>query len=74
MPRALKVGLAAVAGLVLGEAAAILGYVIATNFLSLVDRDGGAAMGAIFVLGPALAVVFALTGALVVAGRTRSTG
>jgi hypothetical protein len=71
MPRFLKILLAIIAGLVIGEGLAIVGYILATNFFGLFDRDGGGAMGAIFIIGPLLAVICAVVFAIVVAARTR---
>jgi hypothetical protein len=71
MPRFLKIFLAIIAGLVIGEGIAIVGYILATNFFGLFDRDGGGAMGAIFIIGPLLAVICAILFAVVVAARTR---
>ena len=71
MPRGLKITLAFIAGLIAGEAIPIVGYIVATNYLGLIDRDGGGAMGAIFVLGPMLALVCAVIVAIVTAWRTK---
>jgi hypothetical protein len=71
MPRFLKIFLAIIAGLVIGEGIAIVGYILATNFFGVFDRDGGGAMGAIFIIGPLLAVICAVVFAIVVAARTR---
>jgi hypothetical protein len=71
MPRFLKIFLAIVAGLVIGEGIAIVGYILATNFFGVFDRDGGGAMGAIFIIGPLLAVICAILFAIIVAVRTR---
>jgi hypothetical protein len=71
MPRFLKILLAIIAGLVIGEGIAIVGYILATNFFGLFDRDGGGAMGAIFIIGPLLAVICAVVFAIIVAARTR---
>ncbi len=71
MPRFLKIFLAIIAGLVIGEAVAIIGYILATNFFGLFDRDGGGAMGAIFILGPLLAITLAIVFAIIVAARTK---
>ena len=46
VPRGLKIAVAALAGVIVGEAIAIFGYVLATNYFGLFDRDGGGAMGA----------------------------
>lgn len=72
MPRGLKIFLAFIAGLVAGEALPIIGYIIATNFFGFFDREGAGAMGAIFILGPLLAVTFAIIFAVVVARKTRA--
>jgi hypothetical protein len=72
MPRFLKIFLAFIAGLVVGEAIRVVGYILATNYFGLFDRDGGGAMGAIFILGPFLAVSLAIVFAVVVARRTRA--
>ncbi len=71
MPRFLKIFLAVIAGLIAGEAVAIFGYILATNYFGLHDRDGGGAMGAIFILGPLLAITLAILFAVIVAARTR---
>jgi hypothetical protein len=71
MPRFLKIFLAIIAGLVIGEGIAIAGYILATNLFGVFDRDGGGAMGAIFIIGPLLAVICAIVFAIVVAARTR---
>lgn len=71
MPRSLKIIAAFVLGLVAGEASAIIGYIIATNFFDVFDRDGGGAMGTIFILGPALAIITGIVAAAVTAVKTR---
>ncbi len=71
MPRALKIFLAFIAGLVIGEAIPIIGYILATNFFGLFDRDGGGAMGAIFILGPLLAITLAIVFAVIAAAKTK---
>ena len=70
MPRGLKIFIAFVAGLIAGEAIPIVWYILATNYFGLFDRDGGGAMGAIFILGPILALVCGTIAAIVVAKRT----
>jgi len=70
VPRFLEIVLAFIGGLVAGEGLAILGYIVATNFFGVFDRDGGGAMGAIFIIGPVLAVIFAIVFALVAAVRS----
>ncbi len=71
MPRGLKIFLAVIAGLVVGEAIPIIWYIVATNYFGVFDRDGGGAMGAIFLMGPLCAVVCAIIFAVVVAKRTK---
>jgi len=71
MPRFLKIFLAVIAGLVVGEAIPIIWYILATNYFGVFDRDGGGAMGAIFLMGPLCAVVCAIIFAVVVAKRTK---
>ncbi len=70
MPRFLKILLAFLAGLVVGEALPIVWYIVATNYFGLLDRDGGGAMGAIFILGPILALLVGTLAAIVTAVRT----
>jgi hypothetical protein len=70
MPRTFKIFLAFLAGLIAGEAIPILYYIVATNYFGLFDRDGGGAMGAIFILGPILALLLGAIAAIVTARRT----
>jgi hypothetical protein len=70
MPRAIKIVLAFFAGLIVGEAIPIIGYILATNYLGLFDRDGGGAMGAIFIMGPISALIVGTLAAIVTARRT----
>jgi len=70
VPRGLKIFLAFILGLVVGEAIPIIGYILATNFFGLFDRDGGGAMGAIFILGPLLAITLGIVFAIVAVRRT----
>ena len=65
-----KIFLAFLAGLIVGEAIPILYYIVATNYFGLFDRDGGGAMGAIFILGPILALLLGTIAAIVTARRT----
>lgn len=69
--RALKIFGGFVAGLVIGEAIPIIWYIVATSYFGLFDRDGGGAMGAIFIMGPLLAIILAIVLAVIVAVRTR---
>lgn len=70
MPRALKIILAFFAGLIVGEAIPIVWYILATNYFGLFDRDGGGAMGAIFIMGPISALIVGTLAATVTARRT----
>jgi hypothetical protein len=70
MGRALKIFLAFIAGLIVGEAIPIVWYIIATNYFGVFDRDGGGAMGAIFIMGPILALLLGTVAAIVTAWRT----
>jgi F0F1-type ATP synthase assembly protein I len=70
MGRAFKIFLAFIAGLIVGEAIPIVWYIVATNYLGHFDRDGGGAMGAIFIMGPILALIVGTVAAIVTARRT----
>jgi hypothetical protein len=70
MPRFLKILLAFLAGLIVGEAIPIAWYIVATNYFGLFDRDGGGAMGAIFIMGPILALIVGTIAAIIAARRT----
>jgi hypothetical protein len=72
MPRFLKIILAFVAGLIVGEAIPIVWYIVATNYFGMFDRDGGGAMGAIFIMGPILALTVGVVAAIVTAVKTRA--
>ncbi len=65
MPRALKIILVFIAGLVVGEGIPILIYIIATNFFGFHDMEGGAAMGAVFMIGPLCAIVVAVVATII---------
>lgn len=70
LPRALRIVVAFVLGLIAGEAVPIVGYIIATTYFGVFDRDGGGAMGAIFIMGPACALVVGTVAAIIVARRS----
>jgi hypothetical protein len=70
MSRGFKIVLAFVAGLIAGEAIPIVWYIFAANYFGVFDRDGGGAMGAIFIVGPILALSLGILAAVVVARRT----
>lgn len=72
MPRFLKILLAFLTGLIAGWAIPIIWYILATNYFGLHDRDGGGAMGAIFIMGPILALIVGALAAIVTAVRTRA--
>jgi hypothetical protein len=74
MPRGLKIVLALLAGLSVGEAIPIASYIVATNYFGVFDRDGGGAMGAIFLMGPVCALLVGTIAAVIVAKRTRREG
>jgi hypothetical protein len=59
---------------VLTWAAAIGYYVLGTSLGWFFDRDGGVAMGTIFIGGPSLGLLAGLACAVIVAWRTRATG
>jgi hypothetical protein len=71
MPRFLKIFLAFLLGLAVGEALPVIWYILATNYFGMFDRDGGGAMAAIFIMGPLLAIILAIVFAVIVARRTR---
>lgn len=73
MSRGFKIFLAFLAGLIVGEAIPIIWYILATNYFGLFDRDGGGAMGAIFIMGPLLAMILGIVFAIVAAKRTKRT-
>lgn len=70
MPRFIKIILAFLAGLIVGWAIPVVWYIAATNYFGLHDRDGGGAMGAIFIMGPIAALLFATIAAIVTVRRT----
>jgi MFS family permease len=70
MPRFLKIVLAFLAGLIVGWAIPVVWYIASTNYFGLHDRDGGGAMGAIFIMGPIAALLFATIAAIVTIRRT----
>jgi hypothetical protein len=72
MPRFLKILLAFLLGLIVGEAIPIVWYILATNYFGLFDRDGGGAMGAIFIMGPILALIVGTIAAIVTAMKTKA--
>jgi len=70
LPRALRIVVAFVLGLLAGEAVPVVGYIIATTYFGVFDRDGGGAMGAIFIMGPVCALVVGTVAAVIVARRS----
>ncbi len=71
MGRGVKITLAFFGGLVVGWAIPIVWYIVATNWFGLFDRDGGGAMGAIFLMGPAMAILCGVGAAIVTAICTK---
>lgn len=71
--RALGFGaLGAVIGAVVGYSSAIILYIVMIELTGRVDRDGGGAMNFAFVIGPALALLCAITGAIALIALDRS--
>lgn len=70
MPRFLKILLAFLAGLIVGWTIPVVWYIVATNYFGLFDRDGGGAMGAIFIMGPIVALIVGTIAAIITAIRT----
>ncbi|HWV43195.1 hypothetical protein [Pseudorhodoplanes sp.] len=68
--RFLKILLAFLLGLIVGEAIPVVWYIVATNYFGLFDRDGGGAMGAIFIMGPIVALIVGTIAAIITAIRT----
>ncbi|MBK8456370.1 MAG: hypothetical protein IPL47_04000 [Phyllobacteriaceae bacterium] len=63
-----------VLGYLAGHASSVLGYIVMTNYGGLFDRDGGGAMGAIFILGPALGLVGGVVGAIIARATRKPKG
>jgi hypothetical protein len=72
LPRFLKILIAFFAGLIAGWAIPIVWYIVATNYFGLFDRDGGGAMGAIFIMGPVAALIVGTGAAIVTVLKTRA--
>jgi hypothetical protein len=72
MNRGIKIALAFFLGLIAGEAIPIIWYILATNYLGMFDRDGGGAMGAIFIMGPILALIVGTVAAIATAVKTKA--
>lgn len=70
MPRFLKILLAFLLGLIVGWAIPIVWYIVATNYFGVFDRDGGGAMGAIFIMGPIAGLLLGIIAAIVTIRRT----
>ena len=56
-------------GLIAGWSLSIGAYLAATTWFGVFDRDGGGAMGAIFILGPALGLLLGALAATITALR-----
>ena len=48
----------------------IIWYIVATNYFGVFDRDGGGAMGAIFIMGPIAGLLLGIIAAIVTIRRT----
>ena len=70
MGRAARAVLGFLAGAVAGYGLSILGYIAATSFGGVFDRDGGLAMGVAFMIGPLVAIVCGIVAAVWAARRT----
>ena len=75
--RALKIILAFLAGLGgwlwwVFQDFGVIWYIVATSYFGVFDRDGGGAMGAIFIMGPILALIVGIAAAIVIAVKTRA--
>lgn len=57
MVTALQTGLGFLGGFLAGMLMSLGGYIIATSVFGMFDRDGGGAMGAIFIIGPFLGLI-----------------
>jgi hypothetical protein len=73
MRRGLFTLLGFLGGAVVGWSLSIAAYIVLTSAGLLFDRDGGVGMGFAFAIGPALAVVLGIVGAIW-AGRRRGSG
>jgi len=58
-----------VGGFVVGWCVALLGYIFYTDVLGHFDRDGGGAMGTVFVIGPFLGIITGIIAAIYVSRR-----
>ena len=58
-------------GAIVGYALSIAAYVAVTEIGGVVDRDGGLAMGFAFFIGPLVALVFGIAGAVVALRKKR---
>lgn len=58
-----------IGGFIVGWGAALLFYIFYTDVLGHFDRDGGGAMGTIFVIGPFLGVIVGTLAAIYVSRR-----
>lgn len=58
-----------IGGFVAGWSAALLVYIFYTDVLGHYDRDGGGAMGTVFVIGPFFGIILGIVAAIYVARR-----
>lgn len=61
-------------GYLAGHASSVLGYIVMTTWGGMFDRDGGGAMGAIFILGPMLGVAGGIAGAIIAHSTGKAKG
>jgi hypothetical protein len=72
MVTALQTFLGFLGGFLAGMLMSLGGYIIATSVFGVFDRDGGGAMGAIFIIGPFLGLILGtIVGILVFRRRSR---
>lgn len=69
MVTAMQTFLGFLGGFLAGMALSIGGYIMATSWFGMFDRDGGGAMGAIFVIGPFLGCILGVIGAILMFRR-----
>lgn len=69
MITALQTLLGFLGGFVAGMMLSVGWYIIATNYFGMFDRDGGGAMGAVFIIGPFLGCLLGIAGAILVFRR-----
>lgn len=71
MAKAFKIILAFIAGLVVTWGATVAAGVGYMNYFKIFDRDGGGAMGLIFIIGPFCGVIGGMIAAVITARKLR---